>query len=147
MNRLAQRDLGAITEDTVEARSVYKPVTSAATPAIRVVSDNFLLYWPKIYVVDLNLRERVPPGQDPEALHIALQTAVSQVRTDLDSFGRLESLALIRHGYSVARKALLLAKYPLLGSIMSPGDPFSAWEPKALIDKAQAHDRPALGRE
>src|SRR5262249_1674664 len=42
---------------------------------------------------------------DPTALHPEIQRQIAGIRTDLDRFSDLEVSGLVRHGYSVARKA------------------------------------------
>src|SRR5262249_29134254 len=71
--------------------------------------------------------DTVDPQDDPLALHPEVQRRVSTIRTDLDRFSDLEISTLIRHGYTVGRKACR-SQPELFGSQIPAGPP---WDPTA----------------
>jgi len=78
---------------------------------------------------------------DQFAPHPDLQRLLPLVRTDFDRFNREEISGLVRHGYCVARKALISAKdadkIPALRSWTPPG-PSAPWDPRPGLPSSDA---------
>ncbi len=67
----------------------------------------------------------VEPDDDPTAMNSELQRQAARIRTDMDRFSPLEISSLIRHGYSVGRKACR-ARPELFGADLPTCEP---WDP------------------
>ena len=71
----------------------------------------------------IDIREIVENDVDPTAPVPDLQRRTKFIRTDLDVFSRREISALVRHGYCVARQALIRARFETDVPTGPPWDP------------------------
>jgi hypothetical protein len=76
-----------------------------------------------IPIVRIKIRESIRNLNDPTVLIPETQGALINVRTDLDQFSPEEVTALIAHGYSKAREALIDMK------LVKPDAPQFTWDP------------------
>jgi predicted acylesterase/phospholipase RssA len=72
-------------------------------------------------LVPIRIRDVVPRAEEPAALHENTQEWLRWIRTDLDRFSPFEQHCLIRHGWTLARRAIRT-------SGLAPG-PARPWDP------------------
>ena len=75
-------------------------------------------------VVPIGIGAVIERPPDANVQKVEVQRALRTVRTDLDAFSSLEIRCLIRHGYAVAREALIGA-----GLVPAADAPNYSWEP------------------
>jgi predicted acylesterase/phospholipase RssA len=76
--------------------------------------------------VPINIRDVIPRSEEPAALHENTQEWLRWIRTDLDRFSPFEQHCLIRHGWSLGRRAVRSA------GLATP--PAAPWDPGPAVE-------------